>query len=752
MRRGFTDTVVYDTAKVKERYGMTPEEFVEFKALKGDPSDNIPGVPGIGEKTASDLICEYGSLEAIYQNLSKIKPALAEKLEKGKKSAFLSRELSQIVTDIPLDFDAAKCNTIDYNRGKVFELFRDLGFKSLLKKIPQEEDTTSFEREQLREKNRVNYQTISNKGDLINLVNKIGSFKKISLHVKTADEDPRSDFCGISLSIKDDEAYYIPVRGNNGLQIPTEDLVSHLKPVLESEIEKIGHNIKNDYIALSGLGINLANISFDTMLGAYLINANARAVSLSELAFSELGIETTDMDDVVGKGRDKKAFDKADIEKATILAAEEADMILRLERSISKDLKNIELDVLMNKIEVPLIPVLAKMERTGIKLDTDLLKDIAKKFGLKITKLEEQIYKQAGTTFNIASPSQLQKILFVNLALQEKIEKKELKKLPSGGYSTGAEELEKLKEVHPIIELIQEYRELTKLKNTYLDTLPTLVDGSGRIHTTFNQAVVATGRLSSSNPNLQNIPIRSDVGQDIRKAFIAEKGYSILSADYSQIELRVIAHIARDNAMIQAFHAGLDIHTATAAEVYGVSEDKVTSTMRRNAKAVNFGIVYGVSPHGLQRSTGMGYDEAKIFIDKYFAIHVEIKEYLVRVVEEAKKNGYAETIFGRRRYLPELESSNFMVKGAAERMAMNMPIQGTAADLIKLAMIEIDNELKGMKSRMLLQVHDELVLEVENGEIEKVKEMVKSRMENVTKLAVPILVEIGIGSNWGEAK
>ena len=493
------------------------------------------------------------------------------------------------------------------------------------------------------------------------------------------------------------------------------------------------------------------------MVAAYLINPNARAQRLDELAFTELGIEMTKIDELIGKGKDEITFDKVDINVAALYAAEDADISLRLYHHLQDDLKEGGFNELMAKIEAPLVSVLARLEINGVKIDLPLLADLSNKFGKRLEEIEKNIYKQAGTEFNIASPAQLQKILYDKLELNTKIPfPKDIKKLPSGGFSTGAEQLEKLRDSkHPIIENIIEYRELSKLKSTYIDSLPKLVNKkTGRIHTSFNQAIVATGRLSSTNPNLQNIPIRTDEGMKIRRAFIAEKGYKIMSADYSQIELRIIAHMSGDEAMIKSFNDGIDVHTATAARVYGVLEKDVTKEMRRTAKVVNFGIVYGVSAHGLQRQSTLDYGQAKDFIDKYFETHKGIKSYLEDVIKVAKERGFAETLFGRRRYLPELSSSNFAVRGSAERMAGNMPIQGTAADLIKLAMIEIDRELPAVspETKILLTVHDELVFEVPDPDVQKVRDFVKEKMENVVKLDVPVVVDIGVGDNWGEAK
>jgi DNA polymerase-1 len=764
MRRGFTDTVVYDPESMHEKYGLTPDEFIEYKALRGDPSDNIPGVSGIGEKTAKDLIEKYKNIENIYQNLYEIKPAIVQKLEAGKEKAFLSRTLSRIVTDLPIEIDLAECVTHEFDRVKVSELFRELEFKSLLAKLPTApiNQATLFDEEEEKPKSREhftarNYKTITIEEDLNELVKTLSQQKLIAIDTETNSlNEIEAKLVGISVCYKEGEAYYIPIAHERGEQLSLKVIQESLGPIFKDKnIFKIGQNIKYDYVVLKNAGIEVTPIMFDTMVGAYLINPNARAQSLNELAFMELGIEMVSISELIGKGKDQITFDKVEIEKASLYAAEDADITLRLYNHISSDLEKQGFGDLMSKIEAPLIPILGDMEINGIKIDEKILNELSTSTGKRLSILEEEIYKVAGEKFNIASPSQLQKILFDKLQLHEKINKKELKKLASGGYSTGADELEKLRDTHEIIEKIFEFRELSKLKNTYLDALPKLINmRTGRIHTSFNQAVVATGRLSSSNPNLQNIPIRGEVGREIRKAFVSENGYSILSADYSQIEMRVIAHISTDEEMIKVFREEKDIHTATAAKVYGVAESKVTKDMRRNAKAVNFGIVYGISPHGLRRQTGMSYEDAQNFINKYFEIHPDIKKYMDEAIEVARSRGYAETLFGRRRYLPDLSSTNFILRGSAERMAINMPIQGSAADLIKLAMIEIYKELPKIspKTRLLLQVHDELVFEALDEDIDRVSLFVHDKMENVLKLDVPILAEVGVGKNWGDTK
>ncbi len=795
MKKGFSDTFIYDKAAVMERYGLTPDEFVVLKALKGDASDNIPGVMGIGEKGAIELVSEYKTLDNIYLHLDDLKTAMKQKLIDGKENAYLSLHLSTIIRDIPLDICVGDCQTHEFDRDKVFQLFSELEFKSLLARLPGKPETAA----KVIESNKVNgfsltsqtstrsesnqrnlfdppslspaasvapgdhynsdhYHLVNTTEQLEILAEKAAKQQILAVDTETDSLDSVSaNLVGISISWEEGQAYYIPVLGI-GEHLAADDVRKVLGPMLADEaIKKVGHNIKFDYEVLVGNGYIINGIFFDTMIGAYLINPNARAQKLDDLAFTELGIEMTKIGELIGKGKDETTFDKVDIEKAVLYAAEDADMTLRLYRHLTRDLENGGFNELMGKIEAPLTVVLAHLEMNGVKVDTAQLAVLSKEFEQRIAKLQTEIYDIAGEEFNIASPAQLGKILYDKLDLHNQIPNpKDIKKLPSGGFSTGAEQLEKLQESgHAIIAKIFEYRELSKLKSTYIDALPKLVNRkTGRIHTSFNQTIAATGRLSSTNPNLQNIPVRTETGMLIRKAFVADPGYQIMSADYSQIELRVIAHMSEDKEMTRAFREGIDVHTATAARVYGVLEDKVTKEMRRTAKVVNFGIVYGVSAHGLQRQSTLTYGEAKDFIQKYFVTHAGIKLYMDDVIKVAKERGFAETLFGRRRYLPELASSNFAVRGSAERMASNMPIQGTAADLMKLAMIEIDHSIADVspRTKLLLTVHDEIVLEVPDADVEKVRAFVKEKMENIAKLDVPIEVEIGVGDNWGDTK
>ncbi len=788
MKRGFSDTILYDEKAVEEKYGFGADKFVDYKALRGDPSDNIPGVAGIGDVSAKKLIAKYGSIENIYKNLDEIGGALKTKLEAGKDDAILSKRLSKIVCDVPLKLNLEECCTHDFDRQKVFAIFQELGFKSLLNRLPKEQIQQGLFAEEEPKQDKIHiekatYKIIIDEKDLDKLVKDFAKEKCISVDTETDSQIAvDANLVGISLAKKEGEAYYIPVghekvkseklkvksegfwtsQNDKGeldpKQLPRDLVLEKLRPILENpKIQKVGHNLKYDYTVFAGAGVKLRGFFFDTMIVAYLLNQNLRSPKLDDVAFSELGIEMIHIQEVIGSGKNEINFKDAEIKDAYKYACEDADVALRLFHHLRQELAEKSQKDLYEKIEAPLIPILAEMEMTGVLIDPKVLKESSKKLAKRIEKLEGDIHKLGGSKFNINSPSQLQVILFEKLKLQDKIEDpRELKKLKSGGYSTGAGELEKLAGTHPIIAKISEYRELTKLKSTYLDTLPELINvRTGRIHTSFNQAITATGRLSSSDPNLQNIPIRTSEGKEIRRAFVAPKDKKLLCVDYSQIELRIIAHISGDKVMTETFRkADQDIHTATAAKVYGVKESEVTPNMRRNAKAVNFGIIYGVSPHGLKQSTGMSREEAADFIEKYFAIHKGIKKYTEEIIEVAKKVGYVETLFGRRRYLPEINSNNFAVRGQAERMALNMPIQGTAADLIKLAMIEIAKDLPKISpdTEMLLQVHDELVFEVPESDVKKVTDFVCDKMDNVIKLSVPITAVAETGQNWAECK
>lgn len=755
MHKGLSDTITYDIAQVKKRYdGLTPEQVVDFKALRGDPSDNIPGVRGIGEKGAISLLKEFKTLKNLYKNLEskKITDRYRNLLKEHKKDALMSQELCQLKDDVPIKFNLEDSVLADYDVGKVVPLFQKLEFKSLISKLPKDnqkgrvagQDTFNFSGKATPTKKHsdVNYKLIKTEADFKKFTKNLKDQKIFALDTETSSLDQfNAELLGISFCWKNGEAYYLPTK---------KSWLKTIKPILEDDkIKKIGHNIKFDLETLEAHGIKTQGVSFDTMVASYLTNPGSRQHNLDGLVFTELGYQMQPIVDLIGKGRDQISLKDVDIQKVSDYSCEDADFTWRLVKGLTKELKDKNNLGLLEKIEVPLIPVLAEMEKNGILIDANFLKKMGKEVGKDIIDLEKKIHKLAGTDFNIASPLQLKEILFEKL----EIPTQGLARTKTG-ISTAASELEKLQGQHKIIDHIIKFRELSKLKSTYLDALPELVDSKGRVHTSFNQTITATGRLSSSNPNLQNIPIRTELGQQIRKAFIVPKGYKILSADYSQIELRIIASLANDKKMIDSFKKGEDIHLRTAADINDVDLDKVTKQMRYAAKAVNFGIIYGQGPHGLAKSADISYQDARDFIDSYFDVHRDIDNYLDKTKELAKDMGYVETFFGRRRYLPEINSNIQPVRAAAERMAVNHPIQGTAADLMKLAMIEVYDGLEKIskETKMLLQVHDELVLEVPEKDIEKVAKFVENSMEKIYKLRAPVETHIEMGDNWGEMK
>lgn len=762
MRKGFTDTVEYDEKAVKAKYGVTPEEFIVFKALKGDTSDNIPGVAGVGDKTATDLVSKYHDLDNIYKHLGELSPAVAKKMEVGKKEAYLSQELATIKTDMKLKFDLKDAVIHEYDRKEVYDLFHQLGFKSLLAKLPAEKATDDQQLEAFAEADEkkamkynkahlksAKYHLVSTSDELNKLASELKKQKVFAFDTETDSTDEvEANLVGASFAFKEGEAYYVPLNHQEKTQISADDFFKIIGPILQDKkIGKIGHNIKYDYVVVKkASGISIAPITFDTMVAAFLINPLGRAQSLSQLAYSELGISMVEIEELIGKkGKNQLTFDKVAIQEATQYAAEDADITFRIYNKLKPELESIgKLKPLAVQMEWPLIEVLGDMELEGVELDSKFLENLSGQYDKRITELQKAIWKLAGSEFNISSPAQLQKILFEKL----KIDTAGLKKTKTG-ISTAASELEKLRGKHKIVDMMFEYRELTKLKSTYVDALPKLVKPDGRVHTSFNQTIAQTGRLSSTNPNLQNIPVRTETGKEIRKAFVAGKGNVLVSADYSQIELRLAAALADDKPMIAAFKSGADIHTLTAAEMFNIKADKVTKDQRYAAKTINFGVLYGMNPHGLSVATGFDYDKAREFIDKYFSLRKGVAEYIAKVKKLAHDDGYTETIFGRRRPCPDVRSSNFAIRAAAERAAVNMPLQGTAADMMKLAMINIHNKLpKG--ANLLLQIHDELIVECEKEQVKEVEKIMKHEMENVHKFNVPIEVEVRLGSSWGE--
>lgn len=735
LRRGMSDSVLYDKKAIMGRYGLSPEQMVDYKGLRGDPSDNLPGVKGVGEKTATELLKKYKTLENIYKHLSEIKEGVRKKLEHDKVQAYFSKKLAKLVENVPVNFDLEKARAEDFSRVKVINLLRELEFFSLLRRLPGYEDhLKKIEREatQKPRSEKLEWKKI-NSDELPDIKNYLSLVADGKIH---------GSLKGIVFSLNPKSSFYVS-------QINDE-----IKKIISDEkIKKIGYDLKKDWRILDENKIELRGMDFDVQLAAYLLNSGEN-LSWEDLVLRELGTMVQKEEKKSGQTSLVFQEDKKDIEKICRKATLNFSLKERLEGKLEKisreqiiEGKENTIKNLFRNLEMPLVEILARMEKAGIKINKTVLQGISEKLNQRVEKLEKEIQKLAGGEFNVNSSTQLREILFEKL----KIPTKDIKKGKTG-YSTASSELQKIKDLHPIIGKIEEYRELFKLKTTYLDTLPNLTDDQSRLHTTFNQAVTATGRLSSSEPNLQNIPIRTGLGQLIRTAFEAEQDCQLVSADYSQIELRIAAHLSGDVRMITTFLEGEDIHTATAARVWKTDLSKVTKKMRSAAKALNFGIIYGMSVFGFAQSAGVGQDEAREFIRKYFENYPQIAQFLEEVKISAREKGYVETEMGRRRYIPEINSTNIQLRNQAERMAVNMPIQGLAADIIKLAMIAVDKLIceKYPKAQMVLQIHDELLFEVPEREAEKFARDIKAEMDTVYKLSVPLVADVKVGDNWGE--
>ena len=739
-QRTFGETILYDAAAVHQKYGIAPEQIPDLKGLKGDPSDNIPGVPGVGEKTATKLIQQFDSVEGVYEHIGEVTPPkLRETLLAEEGQAKQSKKLATIDTDAPINFEPASCQASAYERSRLLELFRELEFFTLLDRLP-ELGQPSAKKVSLPDKGEYPLvDTISALEELVAKLSRITSFV-VQLMVE------RGEIASIALSTSPGEAYYLPV--GQGLwespqQLPLQQTLKLLQPLLsDTHIAKVAHDGKGIINRLMDYGVEFHNLEFDTMIAAYLLGE--KSVGLKALALGKLGMEITPSAAQAAPRRGLVA--EGSLPFVAKHACSEADVIARLCPILQKELEERGLRKLFDEVEMPLVPVLARMERNGVALDTDLLRHMSQSLAKQLLKLEQEIYSYVGHRFNINSPQQLGGVLFRELKMPGA-------KKTKSGYSTDASVLEGLKEVHPVVRLILEYRQLMKLRSTYIDALPALINPrTGRVHTSFNQAVTTTGRLSSSDPNLQNIPIRGELGRQIRQAFIAEPPSFLAGGDYSQIDLRVLAHLSQDPRLLDAFRQDEDIHAATASEVFGVALAEVDSEMRRIAKVVNFGIIYGMSDYGLEQATELSREEAAQFIASYFQRYPKVKDYIESTKQQARERGYVQTLLGRRRYIPELDSSNRQVREAAERMAVNMPVQGTAADIIKLAMIDLQREIdkRGLRSKMILQVHDELLFEVPPEEVEQVKGLMKETMSQAMELSVPLKVEVKVGRNWGE--
>ena len=742
---GREEAEVLDEEGVEERFGVPPDKVVDVLALMGDASDNIPGVPKVGEKTAVQLVREFGSLEQVMRRSGDIKKeAIRKSIQENRDLALLSQRLVTIDSQIPLELslDELKIKEIK-KRDKLIELFKELEFTSLLQEFPLG-----------RVEEEGHYTVINSLPDLRNLIGMLRGVGSFALDLETTDPNPmRAEMVGLSFAAKEKEAFYLPVAPPHA-RLPMEEILSHLKPLLEDEgMKKCGQNIKYDMLVLSNYGVELRGIDFDTMVASYLLNPSRRQHNLDLISLEYLNYKKIPIRSLIGKGRKQISMMEVPLDKICPYACEDADIALRLRNLLQQKLVETGTWKLFNEVEVPLISVLAEMERQGVALDLKLLKEMSLRLETELQQIGHNIYILAGEEFNINSTQQLGKILFEKLKVHKELGIKRVKRTKTG-YATDSQVLEKMGE-HPLVRNLLEYRQLSKLKSTYVDALPQLVNPrTGRVHTSFNQTVTATGRLSSSDPNLQNIPIRSEVGRQIRKAFIpSDKSRLLLSADYSQIELRIMAHLSEDETLIESFMSDEDVHRRTASLIFEVPPEEVTYEMRSKAKSINFGIMYGMGPFRLSREVGIPVEDARRFIESYFQKYPKVHQYIINRIAEAKRMGYVITLMNRRRLLPELHSTNQGVRAAAENIAINTPIQGSAADLIKVAMIRISRGLKrrGWQTNMLLQVHDELVFEVPEGELEEVKGYIKKEMEGVYQLGVPIKVAISTGRSWYEA-
>lgn len=779
--RKFSDTIIYTPETVRERWGLAPQQLIDLKALLGDTSDNVPGVKGVGEKGATDLIQTYGSVDGVYQHLDQITAKRTrEALQAGRESAYLSRRLVTIVTDVPgIVLDLAACRVQDYDQEKVTELFRQLEFRTLVDRLPPsaralppapaapDGQLALFGAQEAggaapakAAEQPSPYAVIDHEAALETLVQTLQAAPLIAFDTETTSTNAQqAELVGIALAWGEGQSAYVPVGHkapvDNGAplaQLPLDRVIGALQPALEDTArEKAAHNAEYDLTMLARYGIRVAGPLFDTMIAQWLIDPGSRGLGLKNVAWQRLGVEMTPISELIGTGKNQITMDAVPIAAAARYAAADTDMTWRLVPLLRQELDDLALTKLFRDLEMPLTPVLVEMQMAGILLDAPFLQQMSKELRRRLLEIEQEIYRLVGYVFNINSTQQLSDVLFGSLGLPTQ----GLKKTQSGHYSTAAGVLEDFKGLHPVIDLILEQRQISKLVSTYVDALPAQVNPrTGRLHTSFNQGGSETGRISSNNPNLQNIPVRSELGREIRRAFVAAPGTKLLAADYTQVELRVLAHISQDAAMLAAFRAGVDIHKATAATIYGVPLEQVTSEQRSIAKMVNFATSYGVSAFGLASRTSLNRGEAQAFLDAYFQTYPGIRRYVDETIAKAKEQGYVETLLGRRRYFPILKnrSGSAPDRQQAERAAINHPIQGTAADIIKIAMVRLHAALReqGLRSRMLLQVHDELVLEVPDGELAAAAALVCEVMEGAFELDSGLTVDVEAGPNWFE--
>ncbi|PKB62058.1 MAG: DNA polymerase I [SAR202 cluster bacterium Casp-Chloro-G4] len=762
-------TNVYDATAVKERYeGLGPEYVAEIKALQGDTSDNIPGVPKVGAKSAIRLLTAHGSVQGIYDHIDEVTPPSVQKsLRENKDLAFQCKMLTTIRRDAPVTLDLEAARFGNYDRAEVVDLMRELEFFSMVNRIPADgansDNGEQLELMAMAEEERVptEYTLVDTGAALDEMITSLSAADIFAFDTETTSLNAmQAELVGLSFSIEDAKGWYVPVGHEEGTQVPMQQVLDKLRPIFEShEIAKAAHNANYDLMILANYDIKVQNVTFDTMLAAHV--SGRKVIGLKALALECLHEEMTEISELMGTGRKKITMDKVEIQKAADYATADADMTHRLMSIFEEELAQKDVRKLFDTVEMPLVPVLVDMQRTGVTIDSNMLADMSEELGAQLGEIQHNMYQVVGHEFNINSSQQLGDVLFNELRLP-------VTRRTQKGYSTDAAALEGLKEMldlgksegvdpksYEVLDHVLEYRQLSKIKSTYVDALPNLVNPkTGRIHTSYNQTGSATGRLSSNEPNVQNIPVRTELGRKVRNAFVAENApaWTLLAADYSQIELRILAHMSEDERLLAAFHRGEDIHAATASSVFDVPIDGVTSDMRRIAKIMNFGVLYGLSAFGIRQQTGLSAEEGQRFIETYFGSYPGIRTYIDRTKEKVKADGYVETLLGRRRYIPEVRSTNGNIRNAGERMAINMPIQGTAADIIKIAMIAIQDRLeeKGLRSKMIIQVHDELIFEVPREELQQMREMVNELMPASMELAVPLDVALKTGDSWGQ--
>jgi len=771
---GDDQTYITDEDVIR-KLGVKPNQVVDYKAIVGDTSDNIPGVKGVGEKTAIALIEKFGTLDAIYASLDQVETRWRGKLEASKESAYMSQALARIETNLKLKFHLEDAKVKPFDGSQLEAFFKEMEFRTLLSKVPaisggtleasapktgktKNGQMTMFANDPQPvvmeiKKSNIEVVVIDTEEKLSELVNELGQSKAIAFDTETTDtEEMKADLVGISLAVKEGTGYYIPVGHTGGNNLAIQKVIEALTPPMtDPKIGKVAHNAKYDFIVLARHGLTVAPLTFDTMLAEFIVDPSSRHLGLKNLSELRLGEEMIHIEELIGKGKKQISMAEVAVETVANYAAADAESTLRLMSIEEKELEKVGGRSILDEIDMPLTAVLAKMEMTGARIDTEFFGAMSRDLAARLAEIEKEIFGHVGKTFNINSPQQLSDVLFNHLRLEPPDKGR---KTATGFYSTSADVLEALRGKHPVLDFILEHRELSKLKSTYVDALPAAVDANtGRVHTSYSQIGAVTGRLSSNNPNLQNIPIRTETGRRVRNGFIADKGNLLLSVDYSQIELRIVAHMAQDESMLAAFRAGEDIHATTAAAVYDIPLEDVSKDMRRHAKAINFGLIYGMSAFGLMHSTGLTLAESEDFVKAYFRKFPGVKKYLDGIRRQAAEIGYVETLLGRRRYFPALQTkAPVQVKNREEREAINAPIQGTAADIMKIAMLKIPPALKAanLNARMLLQVHDELVLEVPQREINATARVVQDTMAGAYPMSIPLETEARAGVSWGE--